>query len=206
MSTDPPPSAPASLHSVTHAIPEIVGTDINVNTAMKISQGLVTKEKKGHSVATSDHVTCFHGASMDTPSHSGGNTARGSPEALSSEGDEATDEPQPVHKLSVTIRTLLQQITLDPNTNRDSSTDSIGEQEDESDDSNNDIVEIVAPKKKGKPAVAPGHRKALTAVQDNDLESQSEDDENGEFNDLSYFYTPYIPSISFQSCFHSQWR
>jgi hypothetical protein len=93
VSADPPPSAPASPHSATHAIPEIAGTDIDVNTAMKISQGLVTKEKKGCSVATSDRVTRFHGASMDTPSHSGGNTARGSPEALSSEGDEAADEP-----------------------------------------------------------------------------------------------------------------
>jgi hypothetical protein len=101
---------------------------------------------------------------------------------------------------------LLQQITSDPNTNEDSSTDSIGEKEDESNDSNDDIVEIVALKKKGKPAVAPGHRKALTTVQDNDSESESEDDENGEFNDLSYFYTPYIPSMSFQSHFRSQWR
>jgi hypothetical protein len=167
------------------------------------------KVKKGPRVAASDRVTRLRGVLADTPPQPTSNDTRGTSRATAApklfqlqenflnKGDEASDELRPVRKSSVAIRTLLQQITSDPNAEEELAPYITGEDEDEStgnddrdkrnhrnsdddgeDDSEDDVVEIMAPKV-GKIAASQARKKKVQVTTQEDG-SESEGDENGE--------------------------
>jgi hypothetical protein len=168
-----PASPPASPRAAAHAVPETgVRTGTETHT-VGLSKEPAGKVKKGPRIAASDRVTRFRGASADTPPQPTSDDTRGMSRATAApklfqpqenflnKGDEASDKLRPVQKSSVAIRTLLQQITSDPNVEEDLAPYISGEDEDEGtgdddrhkknhhnsdddgeDDSEDDVVEI----------------------------------------------------------------
>ena len=203
-------SPPASPCASDHAIPEInAETSVDTHAAAETSKEPAAKARKGHRVAPSNRVTRFRGVSADASPQSTGDVTGGTSqvkaapkqvqlrETLPRKGDDAADELRPVRKSSVAIRTLLQQISSDPNVEEDS-TPCISEDEGEgshgteaddpeADDqslcvSDDAEVEIVVPKAR-KIVVGSGARKKpvkVIAAQEGS-ESEAEADDNGEF-------------------------
>ena len=186
-------SPPASPHTAAHEIPE-TGARIDVTTAKRQP---ATKERKRRLVVTSDRVTRFRGAtnnlsqSVDATYNATGGRIReksipmpSQPHVtLPGEGNDTSDERRPVRQSSVAIRTLLQQISSQPDIEEDLPANSTEEDETEggdnkednekdysegNNDSDDEAVEIMAPK------VVKARKKPVIMMQ----EDESEDNNN----------------------------